>query len=497
MASGAMMALHALLPSPRDGANASPSLDGSCAARGVSIPHLSFATDLLFNLEDVKLHCNQGLSTQSQLVAMLRSRVALEKHYANELMRLAQQSQLEELERGTTREALGKLKAQYLNTSVQHRVLAESLEEDVLKPIEELHAINSQKAQHLHKTLNGMKKQAKAQEDAYRKDFGAFEKQFRETAATFAAAMDAGFSSTAIELQYHQQLMQHQTEADPQYAGDATSSKPKGAVALQSSFNNNSQKLVNWLLASDQHRKDNLCSSAANALESRIDMYRALQSVMTDYQHIAEERIANFTTNLRKHVIFESSALANEQYDWQMIAGKIESVDAESDLRDYILIHHHLHDLPSMTVSDLCYSPLATAILPSPTAKPCHPLKRVPIEIGDVAMRRIPLDYDGNQESLAQILVTRASTTVKIHPVALAHEPPAATSSPASLEAVQFDQLRIDCSAPPAARRSLAELQEEAKTSLRVAPAQEEQTEFVSNDDEADDDELLCDSHER
>lgn len=108
-----------------------------------------------------------------------------------------------------------------------------------------------------------------AQEDAYKKDFGAFEKQFRDTAAAFAAAMDAGFSSTTIELQYHQQLMQLQTEEDPQFATDATSSKPKGTVALQSSFNNNSQKLVNWLLASDPHRKDNLCSSAANALEVR------------------------------------------------------------------------------------------------------------------------------------------------------------------------------------------------------------------------------------
>lgn len=82
--------------------------------------------------------------------------------------------------------------------------------------------------------------------------------------------MDAGFSSTAIDLQYHQQLMQLQTEEDPQYASDAPSTKHKSAVALQSTFNNNSQKLVNWLLASDHHRKDNLCSSAANALEVRV-----------------------------------------------------------------------------------------------------------------------------------------------------------------------------------------------------------------------------------
>lgn len=75
--------------------------------------------------------------------------------------------------------------------------------------------------------------------------------------------------------------------------------------------------------------------------QSRIDMYRALQSVLTEYQvrllllfsvqmvdrmplafsntrlvikqQMAEHRISNLATNLRKHVVFESSALANEQ----------------------------------------------------------------------------------------------------------------------------------------------------------------------------------------
>lgn len=86
---------------------------------------------------------------------------------------------------------------------------------------------------------------------------------------TFAAAMDAGFSSTLIEHQYHCQLMQLQTEEDPQQFKDDQSTvvKAKSAVAIQATFNHSSQKLVNWLLASDHQRKDNLCSSTANALE--------------------------------------------------------------------------------------------------------------------------------------------------------------------------------------------------------------------------------------
>lgn len=127
----------------------------------ISIPHLSFATDLLFNMDDVRAHCTQGLTTQSQLVTMLKSRITLERQYAGELTRMAQQSQLDEVEQGTTCEALGRLKAQYLNTSVQHKMLAANLEEDVLRPIEALYSYNAQKAQSLVKQVHKIKKQAK------------------------------------------------------------------------------------------------------------------------------------------------------------------------------------------------------------------------------------------------------------------------------------------------------------------------------------------------
>lgn len=117
----------------------------------------------------------------------------------------------------------------------------------------------------------------------YKKDYGVFDKQFREASVTFAAAMDAGFSSTIIEHQYHHQLMQLHTEEDPQcrddhpggtWTADPRGSKQKGSssVALHSTFNNNSQKLVNWLLASDQQRKDNMCANTAKALEVTLTL---------------------------------------------------------------------------------------------------------------------------------------------------------------------------------------------------------------------------------
>lgn len=48
------------------------------------------------------------------------------------------------------------------------------------------------------------------------------------------------------------------------------------------------------------------------SVKSLADMCLLVLLVVT-LQHIAELRISNLATNLRKHVIFESSALANEQ----------------------------------------------------------------------------------------------------------------------------------------------------------------------------------------
>lgn len=87
---------------------------------------------------------------------------------------------------------------------------------------------------------------------------------------TFAAAMDAGFSSTLIDIQYRKQLSQIQEEPNAVIPSVDIDGKiaQKSAVAIQA-LNNNSQKLVNWLLSSDQVKKENLCSTTVRLLEVR------------------------------------------------------------------------------------------------------------------------------------------------------------------------------------------------------------------------------------
>lgn len=114
--------------------------------------------------------------------------------------------------------------------------------------------------------------------NVYKKEFATFEKLFRDASAVFATAMDRGISSTMIEREYHDSL--EQLPLDKPAASDGaprepTRSRQKSIVAMQA-INNNSQKLVNWLLSSDQQRKESVSGSTIQSIE--VSFLRMLDS---------------------------------------------------------------------------------------------------------------------------------------------------------------------------------------------------------------------------
>ena len=124
-------------------------------------PNVAFATDLLFNLDDVHANCATGLAGHASLITMLQSRINLERTYAQELNKMVHFSHSNEMEHGTMEIAMASLRAQYLNTSVQHEQLAKNLEEDVLKPIESLYQYNRERLQSLTRRIKNAKKDVK------------------------------------------------------------------------------------------------------------------------------------------------------------------------------------------------------------------------------------------------------------------------------------------------------------------------------------------------
>ncbi|KAI9979847.1 hypothetical protein PInf_024333 [Phytophthora infestans] len=463
-----------------------------------SPPDLAFATDLVFNLDDVRAACASDLISHGNLVVMLRSRINLERTYAQELNRMARHSHLGGREHGTMKTAMASLRSQYLNTSVQHQQLAKNLEEDVLQPIEILYECNTEKAQNLTRRVNNAKKDVKAQEDAYRKDYRAFDKNFREASAAFSAAMNSGFSSTLLEDQYHRRISQLEDTDSPVKTKFSTTlstrtERASGTAALKSIHN---RKLVSWLLpSSDSHRKEEMANNTVKQMAAaersrmkcqltwqevevnRIRMYRTVQDVLAEYQQIAEDRILNITTNLRKHVVFASSALANEQYDWQAIAPKLEDVDVKSDIRDFIRFtrgHKGRIRLTSLTVNDLCNN-TTHFLIASPSSKPCRPLRKTCLEIRDISSKKVPFDYDGNQELLCKVLDAR-STEVEHQDQSLSTQG-------------EFSRLQIDCSASSTDNDSSVDVETSVAQPNGSHDLKEKRTTAQQNEPENDGDE--------
>ncbi|KAF0694363.1 Aste57867_14774 [Aphanomyces stellatus] len=421
---------------------------------------LSFPTDLLFNLDAVRKHCTIGLTTHQACLAMLKGRIQLEQYYAAELARLADQFKVDadpsngdaegssprgspssgERAASTLHEALSRLKAQYMNTSVQHKALAANLDDEVYRPMDTLYKTLAKKESKLTVCTSRVRKQTKAFEDHYRKQHAKFDKHFREAAVTYAQAMDVGIAPEIIHYQYvsspvHDVVKAADTTTNKGPAPDATIEVTGPATAhitisdIKIRHRSNSMtslgsagasrggldgaKLVSWLLPSEQQKKDNLLLQSVKCIENaevarrecrhawlgfeeaRIALFRSIQSILNDYQQMAEYKIANLTTSLRKHVIFESASLANGQYDWQMLAGVMEAVDADADLRHFILHHQRLVH-PDMTVNDLCRS----ETLPLP------PLAKA-VEMTDITARRFPVDTRGNPTAVFGWLATR------------------------------------------------------------------------------------------
>lgn len=129
----------------------------------------------------------------------------------------------------------------------------------------------------------------------------------------------------------------------------STSTGPTNILGITSKAD-----LTSWLLPTERERKEETVNTCRNQLEfaelcrySCRDHYDAmwlyahecthnLQLILTEYQMLEERCIDELKVLLRKDVVFESSCLANEQYDVQMVFKVLETIDKDVDLAAFI-----------------------------------------------------------------------------------------------------------------------------------------------------------------
>lgn len=89
------------------------------------------------------------------------------------------------------------------------------------------------------------------------------------------------------------------------------------------------------LRAAEEARRNCRCAWEALAAQVKVAMHE-LQGALNECQGVEETMVAELQDSLRKKAVFESSSLANEQYDIQMLFKVMEAVNAEADLSDFI-----------------------------------------------------------------------------------------------------------------------------------------------------------------
>ncbi|RHY10366.1 hypothetical protein DYB25_003973 [Aphanomyces astaci] len=418
-----------------------------------TIPGLSFPTDLLFNLDAVRKHCTADLATHNACLSMLKGRMQLEHYYATELARLADQFKIDDEDdsndpvgaelgaidgkRGaddddgdggndrtsrssTLKEALRGLRAQYTNTSVQHKALAANLDEDVYQPMHTLYKYLVKKESKLTVCTTRVRKQTKAFEEHYRKQHIKFDKHFKDASTTYAQAMDVGIAREIIHNQYLASpvhLRPHEKHhpdkrttpppthsldpaatsdavSSPQHSpelittigtpakppppssphitvSDGTGNTPRPRSTSMSRSTLDGTKLVSWLLPSGQQKKDNLLITSVKAIETAETSRHECRVAWNGFE---DARVALFRS--------------------------IQSIlnDYQRDIRAFIVANQRMV-VPSMTVNDLCRADN----LPLPPSS-------APLVLADITTRKCPVDVTGNTHTVYGWLTTRSQS---------------------------------------------------------------------------------------
>ncbi|CAM9704425.1 unnamed protein product, partial [Ectocarpus sp. 8 AP-2014] len=289
------------------------------------------------------------------------------------------------LDAGSFREGLEGLRSDLVNKAVQHRALAKNISSDVLEPLTELRGQLSSKTKALVAKATKLQRDTRAADEKYRRSHTRYHRCHREAALSLSAAVEGG-AVPSSEPRRRPSLERSSTTPESTtsnsnsggggrrpaaadtlppspLAGAGAPAPPLRRRAMSATLDkvreampsaSNKKDLVQWFLPSEKTRKEALIESAQAAADAAEEARKAclacwvalrsgvhsavqeFQRVLTDFQGCEEQLVSEAQDGMRKHVVFESSSLANQQYDLQMLFKLMEAVNVEMDLRNFI-----------------------------------------------------------------------------------------------------------------------------------------------------------------
>ncbi len=382
-----------------------------------SLPPYSFATHLLGAFGAAKKKNSHTLKMLEELATLVKNRTNVEEAYAQQLTKMVANHNHALLRLGeslarkatgtgggdetaaeaglntidsTFRDCIERFKADALNKAEQRKQLALSISMEVFAPIEDMYNRLAAQSKDLDDKTAGLGKEAKGLEARYRAAHKKYEAAVQQATLTGNALVDQGGTMPTIDLQalYRKHAATpRDTTPPPSSPFDLKKEELSSLVAgspkkLSAALTQVAKTdLTHWLLPAETNRQPDLRVTVQEHLElaellrfacrDRYDDLVAfarqathqLQAILCQYQ-LAEERcVTELTTVLQKQVVFESSCLANEQYEAQLIFKVIEAVDQDRDLEAFIQAHKAPHpgaaDVPTVLKSlGLLASPL-------------------------------------------------------------------------------------------------------------------------------------------
>ncbi|CAM9741499.1 unnamed protein product, partial [Discosporangium mesarthrocarpum] len=295
------------------------SYDGSITPRQAYF--MCYATDLLSSYDSVKKRGTTGIKVVEELCFMIKARVGLEETYSKGLDKVANQAFKDGLEAGTFKEGLEGLQSDLAKKAMQHRQLARNLTTDVYEPLVELRNQLGQKNRALVSRAGKMQRELRAIDEKYRRSHSKYERCFREVGACVTAAVEGGVAPPimqGVSLQRGYSSLSLMSEPSPpsRRSGDRSPPVPSspGRLSLGGSGSGvggggtggfgsggsgsgsrrrvmsatldkmrevmpgSNKDIVQWLLPTEQQRKESLVEAAQSAADAAEEARRSCRA---------------------------------------------------------------------------------------------------------------------------------------------------------------------------------------------------------------------------
>jgi len=326
-----------------------------------------FGVDCLGSYVEIKKLISSTVKSCDQYLSFVKARINAEEAHARSLAKVAAMS-LDFDCGGSLCESMNQLKADTKHKSAQHLHLAENLNNDVYMPVNELRTQLSKKEKSLFAQYQSMQQEIKHLEDKYKKKYFAYERAYKDAFQSYVEYRNADSSlSSANSTNTPKRDTQTASLRTPSSssASTPTSAFSSFASSLSPSLNTLVEKtkgkdILNWVVTSTAHGttrradKNELYVLATHAL-ARAERARRMarkcwleyviisqrycvkaQILYTKLQGMQESFVLIMQDHMRKMIVFESSSLANQQYDIQMLFKVMESIDTKMDILQWI-----------------------------------------------------------------------------------------------------------------------------------------------------------------